>query len=126
MVHDGTLPPAYPSPEMKAASDCTTPHLDRAALVTIDVQRDVLDGQPLEIAGSSQALGAMCDLAHAFRDCARPIVHIVRLYRPDGSNVDLCRREAVRQGWQALAPRSSGAQLARGLAPDEHQALHAH
>src|SRR2546421_7387267 len=117
MVHDGTLPPAYPSPEMKAASDCTTPHLDRAALVTIDVQRDVLDGQPLEIAGSSAALPAMCDLAQAFRDCERPIVHIVRLYRPDGSNVDLCRREAVTRGWQALAPGSDGAPLAAGPGP---------
>ena len=31
----------------------TAPHLDRAALVTIDVQRDVLDGARLEIPGTS-------------------------------------------------------------------------
>jgi nicotinamidase-related amidase len=42
-------------------------------------------------------------------------VHIVRLYRPDGSNVDLCRREAVIGGWQALAPGSAGSQLPREL-----------
>ena len=110
---------------MNADSDCTTPHLNRAALVTIDVQRDVLDGQPLEIAGSSAALPAMCELAQAFRDCERPIVHIVRLYRPDGSNVDLCRREDVMRGWQALAPDSDGAQLAAGLAPADHKRLDA-
>jgi len=110
---------------MSPDSDLTRPQFERSALITIDVQRDVLDGQPLEIAGSSAALGAMCDLAQAFRNCARPIVHIVRLYRRDGSNVDLCRREAVRQGWQALAPHSSGAQLAPGLAPQEHEALNA-
>ena len=110
---------------MNADSDCTTPHLDRAALVTIDVQHDVLDGRPLEIAGSSAALPAMCDLAQAFRDCERPIVHIVRLYRPDGSNVDLCRREAVMRGWQALAPDTDGAQLAAGLAPGDHRRLDA-
>ena len=110
---------------MNADSDCTTPHLNRAALVTIDVQRDVLDGQPLEIAGSSAALPAMCELAQAFRDCERPIVHIVRLYRPDGSNVDLCRREDVMRGWQALAPDSDGVQLAAGLAPADHKRLDA-
>src|SRR2546423_14033714 len=123
------MPAPYPvgtlQPEMSAGSDLTGPQLEHSALVTIDVQRDVLDGQPLEIAGSSQALGAICDLAQAFRDCARPIVHIVRLYRPDGSNVDLCRREAVKQGWQALAPHSSGAQLAPCLAPKDHAALDA-
>jgi nicotinamidase-related amidase len=42
-------------------------------------------------------------------------VHIVRLYKPDGSNVDLCRREAVIGGWQALAPDSAGSQLPREL-----------
>jgi len=110
---------------MKADSDCTAPRLDRAALVTIDVQHDVLDGQPLEIAGSSAALPAMGELAQAFRDCERPLVHVVRLYRPDGSNVDLCRREAVMRGWQALAPDTDGAQLAAGLAPGDHRRLDA-
>jgi nicotinamidase-related amidase len=52
-------------------------------------------------------------------------VHIVRLYRSDGSNVDLCRREAVRGGWQALAPQSSGAELAPGLGPPDHARLDA-
>src|SRR2546423_15379964 len=116
MIHDGTLSAAYPSPEMKPDSECTTPHLDRAALITIDVQRDVLDGQPLEIAGSSAALPAMCELAQAFRDCERPIVHIVRLYRPDGSNVDLCRRGGRLRRSQALPPDSDAAQLAPGPA----------
>src|SRR5256714_1986780 len=116
------MPAPYPvgtlQPEMSAGSDLTRPQLEHAALVTIDVQRDVLDGQALEIAGSSQALGAMCDLAHAFRDCARPIVHVVRLYRPDGSNVDLCRRRAVADGATILAVDSEGAQLAPELLPD--------
>jgi nicotinamidase-related amidase len=96
-------------------SGFTEPQLALAALVTIDVQSDVLDGQPLEIPGSSQALGAIARVAAAFRAHGLPIVHIVRLYRPDGSNVDLCRREAVMGGWPALAPDSSGSQLPREL-----------
>jgi nicotinamidase-related amidase len=96
-------------------SRLTDPQLSNAALVTIDVQSDVLDGQPLEIPGSSQALGAIARVAAAFRARGLPIVHIVRLYRPDGSNVDLCRREAVMSGWHALAPHSAGCQLPREL-----------
>jgi nicotinamidase-related amidase len=96
-------------------SRLTEPQLESSALVTIDVQSDVLDGQPLEIPGSSRALGAIVPLAEAFRSRGLPIVHIVRLYRSDASNVDLCRREAVIGGWQALAPDSAGSQLPREL-----------
>jgi nicotinamidase-related amidase len=96
----------------------TAPHLDRAALVTIDVQRDTLDGEVLEIPGTSAALGAMALVAEAFRSAGRPIVHVVRLYRADGSNVDLCRRGAVEGGAPILTPGHEGAELAPGLAPD--------
>lgn len=106
-----------------STSQYTCPQLEHAVLITIDVQADVLDGRPLEIAGSSAALPAICRLAQAFRERARPIVHLVRLYLPDGSNVDLCRREAVINGWPALAPGSAGAELAPGLAPEGHELL---
>ncbi len=106
-------------------STYTMPQLDSAALITIDVQTDVLDGQPLEIAGSSAALPAMRSLVEAFRERAAPIVHVVRLYRADGSNVDPCRREAVANGWKALAPGSAGAELAAGLLGERHAALDA-
>jgi nicotinamidase-related amidase len=103
----------------------TAPHLDRAALVTIDVQRDTLDGQVLEIPGTSAALGAMALLAEAFRSAGRPIVHVVRLYRADGSNVDLCRRGAVEGGAPILTPGHEGAELAPGLAPEGAPSLDA-
>lgn len=104
-------------------SEYTCPQLDRAALVTIDVQADVLDGQPLEIPGSTAALPAIRRLAEGFRAAGRPIVHILRLYRSDGSNVDACRRQAVIDGWKALAPGSPGTELAEGLAPAESAQL---
>ena len=99
-------------------SSYTAPRFDAAALVTIDVQRDTLDGRPLEIPGTSAALAAMAKLAHAFRRAGRPIVHVVRLYREDGSNVDLSRRALVEGGARILAPGDEGAELAPGLAPD--------
>jgi nicotinamidase-related amidase len=99
-------------------SSYVSPEFDSIALVAIDVQRDVLDGQPFEIPGTSAAAAAIARLADTFRGAGRPIVHIVRLYREDGSNVDACRRAAVENGLEVLAPGSSGAEIAEGLVPD--------
>ncbi len=101
----------------------TEPDLSTAALVTIDTQRDTLDGQPLEIPGTSAILPNMRRLLSAFRAHCRPIVHIVRLYKRDSSNVDLCRRAAVEAGHVMLAPHTSGSQLAPGLLPTEQLLL---
>lgn len=95
----------------------TAPDFVSAALITIDTQRDVLDGGPLEIPGTSAALGAMRSLAEAFRRAGRPIVHVVRLYEPDGSNVDICRRSLVASGARILAPGAAGSEIAEELLP---------
>jgi nicotinamidase-related amidase len=91
------------------------PDFTRAALVTIDTQQDTLDGQPFEVPGTSAALPEMRRLAEAFRTAGRPIVHVVRLYRPDGSNVDPCRRCAVEEGARLVLAGSPGAEPAPGL-----------
>jgi nicotinamidase-related amidase len=96
----------------------TAPDLAAAALITIDTQRDVLDGGSLEVPGTTAALGAIGILVGAFRAAGRPVVHVVRLYEPDGSNVDICRREAVRNGARMLIPGADGSQLAGELLPD--------
>jgi nicotinamidase-related amidase len=101
------------------------PDFASSALITIDTQRDVLDGQPLEIPGTSAALPAIRRLADRFREAKRPIVHVVRLYSPDGHDADLCRRAAVEQGLRVLAPGSDGSQLAPGLMPDSSSCLDA-
>jgi nicotinamidase-related amidase len=49
----------------------------------------------------------------------------VRLYREDGSNVDLCRRGAVAGGGPMLTPGHEGSELAPGLAPDGASGLDA-
>lgn len=95
----------------------TEPDLDSIALITIDTQRDTLDGAPLEIPGTSAILPKMALLLGAFRAAGKPIVHVVRLYRPDGANVDLCRRAAVEDGAQMLVAGSEGSELAAQLYP---------
>jgi nicotinamidase-related amidase len=85
------------------------------ALVTIDMQHDFLKGQPFEIPGTSEILPQVQNLIRAFREARLPIVHIVRLYKPDGSNVDLCRRQAVEEGASIVRPGTRGAELAAPL-----------
>ena len=72
------------------------PHFDSAALLTIDVQIDTLDGGAPEIPGTSTAVPRIAGLCNAFRSAGLPIVHIVRLYLADGSNAEFARRDLVR------------------------------
>jgi nicotinamidase-related amidase len=96
----------------------TAPEFASAALITIDTQRDVLDDGALTIPGTSAVLPRMTELLEAFRDRAAPIVHIVRLYEPDGSNADICRRGLLESGAPILHPGADGSELARELLPD--------
>ncbi len=98
-------------------SNYTAPDFSSIALLTIDTQQDTLDGQPLEIPGTSAILPNMARLLAAFRASGHPIIHIVRIYKPDGSNVDACRKEAVERGRRILLPESAGSQLAPALLP---------
>ena len=106
----------------------TRPIAGSAALVLIDVQQDFYaEDSPTRIAGTLAAIPAMAKLARAFREFRLPIVHVVRLYRPDGSNVDLVRRRSVEQGARIAAPGSAGSQIAADLLPNavelEHKLL---
>jgi nicotinamidase-related amidase len=95
----------------------TTPDFRSIALITVDTQRDTLDGGPLEIAGTSAMLPQMLRLLAIFRRLALPIAHVIRLYKRDGSNVDLCRRALAEGGAGILAPGSMGSELAPELLP---------
>ena len=99
----------------KAVNNYIQPDLDSAALITIDTQCDTLDGQPLEIPGTSGILPNMKSLLDAFRNRLKPIIHIVRIYKKDGSNVDICRRAAVESGQQILIEDSDGCRIAGDL-----------
>jgi nicotinamidase-related amidase len=95
----------------------TEPEWSKSALITIDTQRDTLDGQLFEIPGTSAILPRMAALLQAYRKAEKPIIHIVRIYKADGSNVDLCRRELIEGGAALLLADSPGCQLAPGLLP---------
>lgn len=95
----------------------TVPRFGSAAFVTIDTQRDVLDGGAFPIAGTSAALPAMRELVEGFRRAGRPIVHVVRVYERDGSNAERCRRRLLAGGTPLVIRDTVGCELATGLAP---------
>ncbi|WP_202915479.1 MULTISPECIES: isochorismatase family cysteine hydrolase [unclassified Mycolicibacterium] len=74
----------------------------------IDVQNDFVSG-PARVDGTAEQLPTMARLAQLFRAAHRPIVHIVRLYVPGGSDVDPPRRAAIEAGRQIVAPHTDGA-----------------
>ncbi len=109
---------------MTANNDYTRPRADTSALLLIDAQRDFIDAPdtpgddaPMPVAGTRAAIPAMARLAAAFRQRGLPIVHVVRLYLPDGSNVDPVRRRSIEAGARIAAPGSAGSQIVPELLP---------
>ena len=94
------------------------PEFDKAALVTIDVQQDTLDGQAFEIPGTTQALPCIANLCNQFRDRQKPLVHVLRLYLPDGTNAELCRRDALQAGEPFFLAGEPGRLITPELLPD--------
>ena len=95
------------------------PQRGSAALITISAQRDfTTPGSPICAKGASRAVPRIQRVIQCFRDQRDPIFHSVRLYRPDGSNVDSCRRHLLEEGQRFLMPGSLGAELIDSLKPD--------
>jgi nicotinamidase-related amidase len=95
----------------------TRPDFKKIALITIDVQRDFLDDGVCAVPGTTAVLPRIAALLSAFREARLPIIHVVRIYRADGSNVDLCRRAAVESGRAIAQPGTPGMELADALSP---------
>lgn len=88
------------------------------ALMTIDMQSDfTLPGAPAEVPGTAEVIPKIVQLLQTFRRANKLVIHVIRLYLPDGSNAELCRREAIRAGAQIVQPGSEGAELVEALKP---------
>ncbi|WP_336772150.1 isochorismatase family protein [Paenibacillus sp. MMO-58] len=72
----------------------TKPNFNRCAVITIDTQNDfTLPGAVAEIEGTYTVIPKMKLILNAARTLGIPIIHVVRLYMENGSNVDLYRKE---------------------------------
>lgn len=104
----------------KTMTEQNVPDRSAVALLTIDLQRDfACQGSPIQASGLGACMPRIRRIVQAFREYEKPIFHAVRLYRPDGSNVDLCRRSAVMEGLRVLMPGTKGAELLDDIKPKE-------
>jgi nicotinamidase-related amidase len=90
-----------------------------SALITIDTQNDfALSNSPFKITGTLEIVPKMRLVLDTFRSMRKPIIHVIRLYNPDGSNVDLCRTRAVAElGKKLVIAGTKGAELVEELKP---------
>lgn len=104
----------------------TEPQISNSALITIDTQCDfALPGAAAEIPGTKDIIPKMKSLLMAYRQCDLPIIHVVRIYKTDGSNVDLCRKDKVENGMCIISQDSCGAELVEDLKPNSKVQLDA-
>lgn len=104
---------------MPPADPFTAPEYDRAALITIDIQNDTLDGGPFEVPGTSAILPSISNLCRRFRDAGRPIVHVIRIYTPDATDAERCRKASLLAGERILLKGSAGRRPADSLLPGQ-------
>jgi nicotinamidase-related amidase len=98
----------------------TQPDYDRMALITIDVQNDFsLPGAVLEIKGTYEIIPKIAKIVRVFRTHRWRIIHVIRLYKENGSNADISRRMKIEHGLRAVVPDSEGAELVKALKPND-------
>jgi nicotinamidase-related amidase len=97
----------------------TSADWQNSALITIDTQNDfTLPTSPFKITGTLEIVPKMRQVLDTFRIMRKPIIHVIRLYNPDGSNVDLCRRRAISElGKKLVIAGTKGAELVKELKP---------
>ena len=91
--------------------------MERPALLIIDMQNDfVLEGRPNRVVGARAVIPKIQAVLAEFRNRNLPVFHIVRVHRPDGSDVEIIRQEKFRTQPFAVAG-SHGAAVIDELAP---------
>ncbi|MEA4816721.1 MAG: cysteine hydrolase [Lachnospiraceae bacterium] len=96
----------------------TEPDYKNSALITIDVQNDyVLPGAISEIKGTYELRANMSLAVCAARKAGIPIIHVVRLYKADGSNADIFRRKGIGEGFCPVKAGTKGAGILKDLLP---------
>ena len=104
----------------------TEPRIASSALLTIDTQNDfTLTDAPARIEGTEEIIPTIVRLLRFYRNNGLPVIHVIRLYLPDGSNADLCRKKILEAGNEIVTPESEGAELVSDLKPEPSVRLQA-
>ena len=93
----------------------------RSALILIDMERGFLDpGSPHCIRQALATVPACASAVRTAREKGIPVFFVKRIYRADGSDVELTRHDGWANGGRAMTPASSGpnsAEAPEGLRP---------
>lgn len=94
-------------------------HPETAALLVVDTQNDYVDpGGARPVPGIEEIIPRIGEAVDVFRRAGKVIVHVVRLFLPDGSNVDPCRRWQFEKGeLRAVVAGTWGSQLNAATSP---------
>jgi nicotinamidase-related amidase len=88
------------------------------ALIIIDMQNDiVLPGAPACVKGAFATIPRIRMLLDYFRARVLPVFHIVREYRPDGSDVEITRLESFLKNRRYVIPGTEGCNIVEELMP---------
>jgi nicotinamidase-related amidase len=91
--------------------------MEKPALLIIDMQNDfVLEGKPLKVAGAQAVIPKIQSVLAEFRKRSLPVFHVLRVHRPDGSDVEIIRQDLFRKQPFAVAG-TPGAAVIDELAP---------
>lgn len=83
------------------------------ALLIIDMQKDVVKKLPL----APGIIPGILEILEIFREVKKPVFHIRRSYRADGTDVELPRLEKFKQHGFAVVEGTEGAEIVDPLKP---------
>ncbi len=91
--------------------------MKKTALLIIDMQNDFVgDGAILRVAGADAIITPLRSILNHFREQKLPVIHILRIHRPGGSDVEYFRREIFSKTPFAVAG-TRGADVIDAIAP---------
>ncbi len=95
---------------------------DETALFIIDMQNDfVLPASPWCIAGAKRTIPRIVYVLKTFREKGRPVFHLVREYRADGSDVEAFRYQEFVDGTPCAISQTTGCDIVKELQPQKHE-----
>jgi nicotinamidase-related amidase len=91
--------------------------MGKPALLIIDMQNDfVLEGKTLKVAGAQDVIPKIQAVLAEFRKRSLPVFHVLRVHRPDGSDVEITRKELFAKSPFAVEG-TPGAMVINALSP---------
>lgn len=107
----------FPEPKSGLKEYCMT----RPALLIIDMQNDfILDGAPLKVPQARIITPNIRDILERFRAGKKPVFHVLRVHRKDGSDVEIIRQDLFREHPFAVEG-SPGARVIDELSPAPYE-----